>query len=143
MVTELRLDDEGERLKSAAMERLVRQMPSGTKCIFLNCEMRDSPGGMALSDDLFAVVKPVFGKPRRVAMELDADAFKLLVALGRHVLAACAQSHVTVDLLIHPRGACQAFRDDSPLRRLGGGERAFREKHKAYAEIEPWLAAVE
>jgi hypothetical protein len=143
MVTELMATDESARLQSAVVERLVRKVPSGTKCIFLNCEMQDSPGGMAMSDDLFAVVKPLFGRPKRVTIDLDADAFKLLTALGRLELAAASQQHVTIDLIVDAHGSCKVFRDDGPLRRLGGGQRSFKAKHKSYVEIEPWLAEVD
>lgn len=143
MVNELVLDASGEKLKSAVVERLLQKAPSNSKCIFLNCEMQDTPGGMAMSDDLFAVVKPVLRGAKRVDVDMDADTFKALVALGRIVLAGMHQDHVTVDLIVDSSGSCKTFWDDGPLRRIGGGERDFKTKHKAYAYLEPWLNEVE
>lgn len=143
MVNELVLDASGEKLKNAIVERLLQQAPSNTRCIFLNCEMQDSPGGMAMSDDLFAVVKPILRRAKRFTVDMDADTFKALVALGRIVLAGMHQNYVTVDLIVDSSGSCKAFWDDGPLRRIGGGERDFKTKHKDYAHLEPWLNEVE
>lgn len=74
---------------------------------------------------------------------MDADTFKALVALGRIVLTGMHQNYVTVDLIVDSSGSCKAFWDDGRLPRIGGGERDFKTKHKAYAYLEPWLNEIE
>lgn len=142
MVSEYVATNDTEKLQAAVTERLIASAPPGFKCIFLNCEMQDSPGGMAMSDDLFAVTKPLLGKAKRVTLDLDAETFNLLARLGRRLMTD-DRTHVVLDLLIDARGNCKAFKDDGSLKRLGGGHRAFRTKHKAYTQIEPWLSQVE
>jgi hypothetical protein len=142
MVNEYVAAGEAARLQKAVIERLIAHAPSAAKCVFLNCEMVDSPSGMAMSDDLFAVIKPLLGKAKKVRLDMDATTFTLLTALGRQIMNG-DRRHLILDLLIDPRGNCRAFCDDGELKRLGGGSRSFKTKHKFYAEIEPWLAQVE
>jgi len=141
-----------ERLNSAEakslQERLVgllqAQAPSGFKCVFLNCEMHETPGGMTTSEDVFAVTKPLLGKPRRNQLLLNAPSLKLLNQLGRLLLKDTQRDHVIVDLLIRSDGSHQVFADPGSMRRLGSdGDDFFKTKHKAYTQIEPWLAQVE
>ena len=141
-----------ERLKSAEAKGLQEQIvsilrsqaPSGFKCVFLNYEMHETPGGMTTSEDMFAVTKPLLGKSRRSQLLLDAPSLKLLNQLGRLLLSGAGKDHVIVDLVIHADGSHQSFVDPGSLRRLGSdGDDFFKTKHKAYTQIEPWLAQVE
>ena len=120
-----------------------RQAPSGFKCIFLNCEMHETPGGMTTSGDLFAVTKPMFGHSKRNQWVLDANALIRLNKLGRLLMEGTGQDHVTLDLIISRAEDCKAFVDFAPLRRIGGDDDFFKTKHKAYVKVEPWLADVD
>jgi hypothetical protein len=135
---------EAKSLQEQIVGLLQAQAPSGFKCIFLNCEMHETPGGMTTSEDVFAVTKPLLGKPRRNQLLLDAPSLKSLNQLGRLLLKDMRRDHVIVDLLIRSDGSHQVFVDPGSMRRLGSdGDDFFKTKHKAYTQIEPWLAQVE
>lgn len=135
---------EAMNLQSDVVRLLRQQAPSGFKCIFLNCEMHDTPGGMTTSADLFAVSKSLFGNARRNQWTLDASSLKVLNQLGRLLLENSGQDHVVVDLLVWNNGAHQCFVDRGSLRRLGSdGDDFFKMKHKSYVHLEPLLAEVD
>ena len=142
MVSELNLGDSGGSLLTSVVAKLIAKAPARAKCIFLNCEMRDTSDDIAISPDLFAVVKPLFGKAKRVVLEVDWETADLLMSLGRHILSGPIGRHVTIDLIINERGSCKAYRDDGSLRRLAGGDGMYRSKYLYYLEQAPWLAAL-
>ena len=143
MEERLRSVDE-KSLREQIVGLIKAQAPSGFKCIFLNCEMHETPGGMTTSEDVFAVTKPLLGKPRRNPLLLNAPSLKLLNQLGRLLLKDMEKDHVIVDLLIRNDGTHQIFVDLGEMRRLGSdGDDFFKTKHKACMQIEPWLAQVE
>jgi hypothetical protein len=122
----------------------VRQAwPFGTKVAFMNCEFHETEGGMSWSDDLFAVVKHPLVKAKRVRLELSPDRQLQLMSIGRELIAATAQRHLTVDLIVRPDGSTTAFTSLAPLRRLMGCDGSYRVKHKEYIAAEPLLGLVE
>lgn len=140
MLSELSLDDSQSDLLSRAIARLASKAPTRAKCIFLNCEIRDTANDIAISPDLFAVAKPLFGKSKRVNMEVNWEAADLLMSLGQDIMTKENIQHVIIDLIIDERGTYKAYRDDGALRRLAGGDGMYRSKHREYVEHEPWLA---
>lgn len=139
MVTELDLNNGvGEQL-SAVVRRVNAIAPRRRKCIFLNMEIRDSASDNAISPDLFAVTKPLFGNAKRETLEVDWDTMDLLMTLANLVLEQIGTRHTIIDLIIWEDERYKAFRDDGPLRRLGGGDARYRSKYRDYVEIEPWL----
>lgn len=135
---------EAKELQEEIVNLLRAQAPSGFKCIFLNCEMHETPGGMTTSEDVFAITRPLFGRPRRGQLLLGAPALSSLNQLTRLLMSGMERNHVIVDLLVHSDGSHQAFVDPGPLRRLGDdGDDFFKTKHKAYTHIEPWLEEVD
>jgi hypothetical protein len=142
MVSELALNGEAARMKADVAARLLARAPRGTKCVFLNCELRDSQGGMAMSDVLFAVVKPLFGQVDRVTLDLDVETFDAIAAFGRELAGAALFRGAVLDLIISAEGGSKCFLEDGPLIRLSGKDRSFKTKHRVYAQVEPWLAEV-
>lgn len=146
-----RRENTAEPLKSAAeiellealASRLQRHAPRRWKCIFMNCELRETTGGMSSSEDLFAVTRSLFGGVKRQEWALDADSILMLFELGRLTCSRARRPHVTIDLIIPRKGGHHAFADFEPLRRLGGGDRFFRGKHKVYRDIEPLLQLID
>jgi hypothetical protein len=140
-----------EALKSAAeielqeklVSRLQRKAPRHWKCIFMNCELRETAGGMTATEDLFAVTRSLFHGPKRQQWELDADSVLMLFELGRLTCSLADKPHVTVDVIISRNGTYKAFADFGPMRRLDGGDRFFRARHKVYQEIEPLLKLID
>lgn len=143
MVTELNLTDDVPERLSAVARRLIAIAPRRRKCIFLNFEMRDTESDNAISPDLFAVVKPLFGNTKREAMDVDWDTADRLMSLGKLVLAQAGVQHTIIDIIITEDDQCKAYIDDGPLRRLGGGDGMYRSKYRDYIEIEPWLAELD
>ncbi len=139
MVSELNIGDSRCGLLPTVIARLSAKAPKRAKCIFLNCEIRDTSNDVSISPDFFAVVKPLFGKARRVTIEVDWETANLLMSLGQDMMAQATDTHVIIDLIIDERGNCKAYRDDGALRRLAGGDGMYRSKHLAYVEQEPWL----
>jgi hypothetical protein len=121
---------------------LLGVCPFGTRVVFLNCEFQESEGGMAWSDDLFAVVKLPLLSPKRVQLEPSADWQLNLMATGRELIQGTAQRHATLDLIIKPDGSNTSYVSAGPLRRLAGGDRSFRSKHLEYVAVEPLLGLV-
>jgi hypothetical protein len=140
-VEALRSPKEIELLNLLA-SRLQREAPHRWKCIFLNCELRETAGGMSASGDLFAVTKPMFSHPKRNQWVLGADSLKILYELGRLVCAQASLPHVTVDLIIPKAGGFRSYADFGELRRLDGGDDFFRSKHKVYEDVEPLLKLI-
>jgi hypothetical protein len=136
-------DPDAIRLRDRLVESLRSGAPRGHKCVFLNCELHQTPGGVTVSGDLFSVVAPMFGKPRRVQRTLDLQEVRILDELGPMLMKIERKEHVTLDLVIASDGKCHTFFDFSPLRRIGGDDDFFKTKHKAYTQIEPWLAQVD
>jgi hypothetical protein len=130
-------------LRDALIDRLRRQAPWGYKCVFLNCEVHETPGGMTTSGDLFAVTKPLIGGPKRNRWVLDSDATSILNKMAALVLRGSGQDHAALDLLFYRRGECKVFVDRGPLNRIGGKNRYFKSKHKVYATIEPLLQRID
>lgn len=130
-------------LQAALVDRLRQEAPGSWKCIFLNCELRETRGGMSASGDLFAITKNLFGSPKREQWVLSADSLKIAFELGRLACSLADQPHVTVDLIISRDGSYKAFADFGPLRRLNGGDDFFRSKHRLYLEVEPLLKLID
>jgi hypothetical protein len=122
------------------VSRLRGQAPGGYKCIFLNCEMHETPGGMTTSGDLFAITRPWLGPYRRNQWVLDANSLLLLNRAGRVLMAETKQDHTAIDVLIN-RNGFRAFVDRGSLRRIGGDD-FYKSKHKSYLQLEPLLSHV-
>lgn len=140
MLSKLSLDDSQSDLLSRVIAQLASKAPTRAKCIFLNCEIRDTANDIAISPDLFAVVKPLLGKSKRVTMEVNWEAADLLMSLGQDMMNKENTQHVIIDLIIDERGTYKAYLDNGALRRLAGGDGMYRSKHLEYVEHEPWLA---
>lgn len=140
MKSELDLKDEVAEQLTAVVQNLIAIAPRRSKCIFLNLEFRDSESDTAISPDLFVVLKPLFGKVKRTSLDVDWTTTDLLMALGGQMLEHGKTTHVIIDLIIKEDGHCIAYRDDGPLRRLGGGDAMYRSKYWDYLDCDPWLA---
>lgn len=140
MLSELSLGDTHGGLLFRLIAQLAAKAPTRAKCIFLNCEIRDTSKDIAISPDLFAVVKPLFVKIKRVSLEMDWETADLLISLGQDMMNKANCRHVIIDLIIDDRGNCKVYRDDGALRRLAGGDGMYRSKYIEYVEQEPWLA---
>ena len=121
MISELNLDDSGVSLLESIIAQLVARAPARSKCVFLNCEMRNTPSDFAISADLFAVIKPVFGKVRRVQLDLSWETARLLNSLGQNILSEESE-HTTIDVIIDGRSKFIAYQDNGALHRLKGGD---------------------
>jgi hypothetical protein len=136
-------DPNAVRLRDSLVESLRQHAPRGHKCIFLNCELHQTPGGVTVSGDLFAVTVPLFGRPHRNQRTLNLQEVRILDELGPLLMQETGQDHVTLDLLINAIGNCKTFVDFSPLRRIGGDDDFFKSKHKAYVQVEPLLGKID
>jgi hypothetical protein len=96
------------RLRDALVKSLQQHAPHGYKCIFLNCELHQTPGGITVSGDLFAVTTPIFGRPCRNQRVLNLQEVHLLDKLGLLLMAEFSQDHVTLDLFSAFAGAAGA-----------------------------------
>jgi len=139
MITELNLIHGVTERLSAVIQRLNAIAPRRKKCIFLNMEVRDSQSDNAISPDLFAITKPLVGSVKREALEVDWNTMDLLISLGNHVLEQTGDKHTIIDIIINEDQEYKAYRNDNPLRRLGGGDGMYRSKYREYVELEPWL----
>lgn len=143
MVDELKLTEDVTERLTVVVRRLIEIAPRRTKCVFLNLEMRDTESDNAISPDLFAIVKPLFGNIKRETIDVDWDTADILMSLGKLVLAHASVQHVTIDIIVNEDGRYKAFKDDGPLRRLGGGDGMYRSKYLEYVKVEPWLATLD
>jgi hypothetical protein len=141
MVGELSLDKSGTSLLDSIVAYFVANAPARAKCVFLNCEMSDSPNDFAISTDVFAVIKPIFGnKIQRVQLEVSWEAADLLISLGRHILGDQSGRYTTIDIIINGRSKYEAYRDNGSLRRLKGGDGMYRSKYEYYVAQNVWLS---
>ncbi len=137
---ELNLDYGVQEYLIAVVKRLIAIAPRRKKCIFLNMEVRDSESDTAISPDLFAVTKPLFGSVKREALKIDWETMDILMSLGSYVLEQAGRRHAIIDIIINEDEQWKAYRDDSQLRRLGGGDGMYRSRYRDYVALEPWLA---
>jgi hypothetical protein len=143
LVRELILTDDVTEGLTAVVRRLIAISPRGWKCLFLNCEIRDTESDNAISPDLFVVLKPWFGKVKCKRLDIDWETADLLLALGQRVLAQANSQQVIIDIVIKGNGQYKAYRDDGPLRRLGGGDGMYRTKYRDYLSVDRWLAELD
>lgn len=108
MLSKLSLDDSQGDLLSRVIARAPATAPKRAKCIFLNCEIHDTENDIAISPELFAVVKPLLGKAKRAKMEVNWEVADLLIALGQDIISKENVRHVIIDLIIDERGAYKA-----------------------------------
>lgn len=139
MTTELHLSPDGMQTLARVIGRLVAKSPFHTRCIFLNCEMEEMGGNACVSPDLFAVVKLILGKAKRSTLEMDWETSRLLMTLGRELLATTASGYVTMDLIIDRQGKYRAYQHTTPLKRLGGRNGYYNSAYKEYVSLESWL----
>lgn len=130
------------RLIDELVKSLRRNAPKESKCIFLNCEMHLTKGGVTVSGDLFAITKPVLRSARRVQSVLSLQEVRLLDELGPKLMEASRSQHVILDLIVSKAGYSK-FVSFEPLRRIGGDDDFFRSKHKSYVQLEPWLGRID
>ena len=132
---------EALQLRREIVDHLRRQAVWGSKCIFMNCEMHETAGGMTTSADLFSVTKPLFRLPKRNQWVLDAELLRRINRLGRLLMQDIGRDRVTLDLIVDGDGSSKLF-VDSAQPRLLDGEDFYKSKHKAYAAEHPLLAAL-
>ena len=135
-------DEANSRLIDSLVESLQRNAPKESKCIFLNCEMHLTEGGVTVSGDLFAVTKPFLRSARRVQRTLNLQEVRILDELGPKLMEAAGSQHATLDLVASKAGYSK-FVTFEPLRRIGGDDDFFKSKHKAYVQVEPWLGRID
>lgn len=129
------------KLRDALVASLIGHAPRSQKCIYLDCELDVTPGGVVVNGDLFAITVPFFGKPKRVDRILNLQEVRILDEMAPLLTQVENQDHAILDLIVTSSGECHSFVGYGPLRRIG--VYGSPSKHKSYAYLEPLLAQVD
>jgi hypothetical protein len=121
---------------------LLKQAPRRFECVFANCELHSTPGGMTASTDLFSLTRKIFGGHLRQRFSPNFESAKAMMELGEKLMIENSTEYVAVDLLLEKNGLVHAFLDLEQFPRLKGGDDFFNRKHEQYASAFPVLANV-
>ncbi|MBQ0936378.1 hypothetical protein [Ideonella paludis] len=119
--------------------KLLKQAPGQFECVFVNCELHNTPGGMTASADFFALTRKLFGGYVRNQITLDLESVRAMSALGERLMSEHSTEHLTVDVVIEKSRAVHAFLDLEQLPRLKGGDDFYARKHEQYIQAFPVL----
>lgn len=126
-------------LPDETVQTLLKQMPARFECVFLNCELHNTPGGMTASADFFALSRKLLGGYVRNQTILNADSVRAMAAVGERLMAKHATEYLVLDVVISKDRAVHAFLDLEQIHRLKGGDDFYARKHEQYMQAFPVL----
>lgn len=121
---------------------LMAQAPARFECIFVNCELHSTPGGVTASADFFALTRRLFGGYTRHQITLNLGSVRAAIAVGESLMQQHAAEYVAIDAVIEKNGTVHAFLDLEQFPRLKGGDDFYRRKHEQYIQGFPVLLKV-
>lgn len=126
-------------LPDDTVETLLRQVPARFECVFLNCELHNTPGGMTASADFFALTRKLLGGYVRNQITLNLQSGRAMAALGERLMAEHATEYLAIDAVIDKNKTVHSFLDLEQLPRLKSGDDFYARKHEQYMQAFPVL----